>query len=265
MTRPGAFNVIHAVAFCMLLVCSMLGKAEAKKVPHNSIEAYSTPFNWWTNRGMPIIRFDQGCMAYAAVKPNGDYSGGLKPSGSPGGGCRTSRFMQVYTRSRFLSTAAERRAFPGAHVAIMYAYFFPKDQGNRQGRLAARRYKLFGLKWGGHRYDWEEVVVFLDSKGNALRAAVSSHGKYRKARRSGSGAKYWSGNRIKVKYGIITPLSQFNNGIYFTTKGSTAKPKEACWFLMPKAMRDSISKVNWGDASPKIVDGTFTQKIRSAW
>ena len=256
---------VGALALGTTLLCNMLGMVEARrKVGHNQIEATQTKFNWWTNRAMPMIRFDQGCMSYAAVAPNGDYSGGLKPSGSPGGGCRTARFQQVYTRTKWF-TAAERRRYPGARLAIMYAYFFPKDQGNRQGRLAARRYTLFGKTWGGHRYDWEEVVVFLDARGNALRAAVSSHNKYKKVRRSGGHAKYWSGNRIKVKYGIRTPGSLLNNGIYYTTRSSTDRPKEACWNFMTKQMRDSISQVSWGAASPKIVDGQFFNKIAAAW
>eukprot|EP00171_Calliarthron_tuberculosum_P011206 IDg11206t1 len=250
--------------FLLVAFAPVLGRS---KVGHNNIEAYATRYDKWTARGRPMISFDQGCMSYPAVAPNGDYSGGLKPTGSPGGSCRTSRFQQTYTRARWFTRSERAGKFRGARVAIMYANFFPKDQGSRQG--------LFG-KAGGHRYDWEEVVVFLNDKGSAIRASTSAHGGYISVRRSGRHAKYWSGNRIKVKYGLMpkefrNTLKKFfsepfkNNGFFFTTKSSSNRPKEACWYYMPKKMRDSITAVNWGKASPKIVDRVFNSKIQQAW
>lgn len=241
---------------CALMLATMcvfgvlLDSGHAGKVAHNALSPVRTRGGRWTRNGMPFIRFEQGCMSYPAVNERGDYSGGLKPTGSPGGGCRTASRQQVYTRTARLNA----KRYPGAYRAVMYAYFFPKDQGNRYGRLP-----------GGHRYDWEEVIVFFKKNGAAIKAAASSHGGYTTVSRSGSGAKYWSGNRPKVKYGLKNKGSLLNNGLYFTTKGSTDRPTEANWKQMSRAMRKTISIKDWGAASPKIKNSKFGKKLAEAW
>ena len=247
--------------FVTMFMFGLLDCAVARKVPHNALSPVRTAGDRWTRNGMPYIRFEQGCMSYPAVNWRGDYSGGLKASGRPGGSCRTASKQQVYTRTVRLNA----RQYPGAYAAVMYAYFFPKDQGNRYGRLASRRYCAAGRCVGGHRYDWEEVIVFFKRNGRAIKAAASSHGGYTTASRSGSGAKYWVGNRPKVKYGIKNRGSLFNNGLYFTTKGSTDRPNEACWNQMSAAMRNTISNTNWGAATPKIKNSQFYKKLAQAW
>lgn len=244
-----AKTIILCAAFFCATFAPVLGR---RKVGHNKIEPYATKYDRWTARSRPMISFDGGCMSYPAVAPNGDYSGGLKPIGSPGGSCRTPRFQQTYTRALWFSASERAGTYRGARLAVMYASFFPKDQGSRQG--------LFG-RAGGHRYDWEEIVVFLDASGKAIRASASGHGGYTSVLRSGKYRKYWVGNRIKVKYtGSIT-----NNKFCFTTKRSSSRPKEACWSYMTPQMRDSITHVKWGKASPKFVDRVFKSKIKEAW
>lgn len=80
-------------------------------------------------------------------------------------------------------------------------------------------------------------------------------------RRIGSDIKYYTGNRIKTKYGIENSLSLLNNGTYFTTHGSTDKPMQVCWQYMTKAMRDIILQVDWSKASPKITDRAFMRNF----
>ena len=68
-------------------------------------------------------------------------SGGLKPTGDPSGDCSSST-GQVYARAESFNNA----------FAIMYAWYFPKDQIVDGGGNA------------GHRHDWENVVVWIDDR-----------------------------------------------------------------------------------------------------
>ena len=243
-------STITAVVALALAVTTV---ASARKVGHNRINPMSNPrYDWWAERAKPIIRYDHGCYSYPAADSSGNYNGGLKPTGRPGGGCRTSRFLQVYTRKKWFSSS-ERRSYGNARVAIMYAYFFPKDQGNKNGG-----------RFGSHRYDWEEVVVFLDQNGNAIKAAASAHGRlYGKGTR-GSSAQYWSGNRVKVSYGIKNRGSLLNNALHFTNKGSSDRVSMLDWYYMSSAMRRAIGR-SWGKANPQIIDSRFDSRVWQAW
>ena len=225
---------------------------------HNKIEAMSNPkWDGWAEAYKPIIRFDQGCYAYPAADKYGNYNGGLRASGTPGGGCRTARFLQVYSRKLWRINRRVR-------VAIMYAYFFPKDQGDRYGRAAAAHTHVCG-KIGGHRYDWEEVIVFIGRNNKPIGAAASFHGKYKTVHYTGYDKIYWSGLRVKVKYGIKTAGSPKNNAMHFTTNGSTARLKMLDWYYMSDAMKSQINSNVWGcKTSPKISDDNFESRVKKA-
>lgn len=196
-------------------------------------------------------------MSYPAVTKEGDYSGGLKPTGSSGGSCRTERFQQVYSRVRFFTKEEMEGKFRGARYAVMYAYFFPKDQGGRQGLIG---------KPQGHRYDWEEVVVFFNKNRKAIKAAASAHGGYSVMhRRTKNDEKYWSGNHIQVRYGRKNWSSLLNNSLSFTKTKVVSNEKEACWMCLTKAARDTLNTHDWDKASPKFVDSKFTGRVDKAW
>ncbi|CAN8066532.1 unnamed protein product [Agarophyton chilense] len=237
------------------------------RVPHWSIAPYQTRYDRFTAAALPIYSYKEGCVSYPAVAPNGDYSKGLKPTGSPGGNCRDSNHRQVYTRARFFTTAERAGEFHGLHYAVMYAMFFPKDQGDRQAPLSLIE---------GHRYDWEEVVVFIDTSGKAVKAATSAHAGYMAVNRDHKYEHFWDGNHVKVKYGTMPSrfrdsFERFftepfkNNAFYPTTEFHSRRPKEACWSYMTPEMRESITNVDWGSASPKIVDSRFKNKVTDAW
>jgi Necrosis inducing protein (NPP1) len=225
----------------------------AAGVPHNSITPQATLPNKLSpliNNARPHFSFDDGCFPYPAADPQGNTNGGLNASGSPGGGCRDARFQQTYARQ----TTLDPKVFPGASTAVMYAQYFPKDQGNRQG-------SSFGF---GHRHDWEEVVVFLDSNGNAIKAAVSGHGKYTAINRNQ--AEFWDGNRVKVSYGT----GNAKNNSFRPSKKLGSSPPIVAWSTMTPAMQQAISNQNnWDNAghrpSPKIINGVFQQKVTEAW
>ncbi|KAH6876806.1 necrosis inducing protein-domain-containing protein [Thelonectria olida] len=112
----------------------------------------------------PLLDFDSdGCYNTAAIDPSGNTNPGRDATDTPQGGCRDPHQLEdsnVYSRKRCNNGIC----------AIMYEYYFEKDQA------------LGGTFLGGHRHDWENIVVF--TKGDTiLRVAPSCHGKYDNARK----------------------------------------------------------------------------------
>jgi hypothetical protein len=90
----------------------------------------------------PFLHIASGCQSYTAVDAKGDVSGGLDNTGSMTGGCADTTRGQTYARGA---------KYKGRY-AIMYAWYFPKDQIVDGGGNA------------GHRHDWENVVVWIDDR-----------------------------------------------------------------------------------------------------
>jgi hypothetical protein len=225
-----------------LPTAAVVQSATAAIVSHNSIGSLqSTKLNPRINNARPHFSFDDGCFSYPAADQQGNVNGGLKPGGKPGGDCRDSKFVQTYARETIL----DPKVFPGASTAVMYAQYFPKDQGNR--RIGA----------GGHRHDWEEVVVFLNKNGQVLKAAASGHGSYQAISR-----EFWDGNRVKVSYGTGNIK---NNSFRPSPKTASGSPPILDWAAMSPAMKNAITTTDWGKASPKIIDGVFQKKVTEAW
>ncbi|RGP65182.1 mosquitocidal toxin [Fusarium longipes] len=107
----------------------------------------------------PLLDFDMdGCYNTAAMDPKGRTNSGLGPTASPQGRCRDRIQLEnanVYSRSRCNN----------GYCAIMYEYYFEKDQSVGFSFLA------------GHRHDWENVVVFVKD-GEIIRVVPACHGKY---------------------------------------------------------------------------------------
>lgn len=254
------------LTLCSAVFLTVLFPVLSRKVEYYSIEPISTRFDKYTTPFTPMYAYVEGCTSYPAVARNGDYSNGQSNGGSPGQNCRDLSRQQVYTRALFFNPTERKNSFQGIRNAVMYAMFFPKDQGNRHGIIALIE---------GHRYDWEEIVVFFDMNGNAVKAAFSEHAGYRSIDRSPKYARFWTGNRVHAKYGImpsefrsgrgIIAESFKNNAFYPQEKVSPGRPKEGCWSYLTPAMRASISNVDWGHASPKIKDSFFRGKISEAW
>lgn len=115
-------------------------------VPHDSINWIPHSIRTGTEgdairRYEPYLHIAHGCQSYPAVSAIGQVGGGLSNSGSPSGGCDSAANGQTYTRG----------AWYNGRFAIMYAWYFPKDQ------IAS------GLN-GGHRHDWESVVIWIDNR-----------------------------------------------------------------------------------------------------
>ncbi|KAJ8579077.1 hypothetical protein ON010_g123 [Phytophthora cinnamomi] len=127
-----------------IAVAAWLMSIEAGIIDHDQVVPFpqsqpTTITNKAAIKFKPQLFINNGCHPYPAVNANGDTGGGLKPKGSPEGGCRGSGYgSQVYGRSTWVNGV----------WAIMYAWYFPKDEPTNVD---------------GHRHDWEHVVVWIDN------------------------------------------------------------------------------------------------------
>lgn len=191
----------------------------------------------------PFLKVIDGCVPFPAVNAQGQTSGGLQDTGSMNGGCSKST-GQVYAR---IGAAGNR-------LAVMYAWYFPKDM------------TLDGGGSTGHRHDWEEIVVFVQFDLNfALKGiSYSGHGKYpdKVPKSRLDSGKWLDGSRPKVEYsrpGLVTHRVSPTN-----EKGGTQPVIE--YEKLTKAAKDGLRDMNWKDAVCPFCDAdTFQRKLDLAW
>lgn len=195
----------------------------------------------------PILDFDSdGCYVTAAISPDGTTNPGRGATGTPQGQCRDPPQLEN-------SNAYSRRRCNNGYCAIMYEHYFEKDQA------------LGGSFLGGHRHDWENIVVFTQGN-NVVRVAPSCHGGYDQA----SNSFPLTGSRPYIVYhkdGASTHCFRFanNNDI-----ASPENPKG--WFTPPLISWDRWSDINlrnkmlstWnGGVGPKL-DDEFGNSLQAA-
>ncbi|RFN54288.1 hypothetical protein FIE12Z_1414 [Fusarium flagelliforme] len=221
------------------------------RVPHDSLNPVGKTIQGGAigaaiDRWQPLLHIADGCQPYTAVTTNGDVSGGLQDSGSKTGGCKDTRKGQTYARA----------AMHNGKLAIMYAWYWPKDQP-ADGNLVS-----------GHRHDWENVVVFIDnyqSPGATLYAAAASgHGSYKKTK-----TPQRNGNNVMAEY--FTSGGK-NHELQFKTS-----PGRTYWIydwaaMTPAARTGLINGPNgnpndnpWGNANVPFIDANFGRNIGNAW
>ncbi|KAJ4319638.1 hypothetical protein N0V84_006274 [Fusarium piperis] len=188
-------------------------------------------------RFQPLLHIAHGCQPYTAVAENGDTSGGLQDTGNPSAGCRDQNRGQTYVRA----------AWNGGKFGIMYAWYFPKDQPNA-GNVA-----------GGHRHDWENVVVWIDNPANAnpkiLGVAPSAHGGYKPS----TNVKR-DGDRAKIEYYTSFP---YNHALQQSdTKGTTYWVLQ--WESMTAAARTALQNTDFGSANVPFKNGNFESNLGKA-
>ncbi|KAL1642075.1 hypothetical protein SLS58_005663 [Diplodia intermedia] len=187
----------------------------------------------------PFLHIASGCQPYTAVNDRGQVSGGLDNTGSATGGCRDDRRGQTYARG----------VWHRGRYAIMYSWYFPKDQISDGGGNF------------GHRHDWENVVIWIDNPGNAnprvFGAGASGHGNYKKT----GAPPMRNGNRLQVEYMTNFPS---NHELQFKTS-----PGREQWMIdwqeLPKASRDALNEHKWGAANCPFNDGNFIKNLNNAW
>ncbi|MGW7661395.1 NPP1 family protein, partial [Streptomyces sp. NPDC054756] len=107
----------------------------------------------------PAFDYDtDGCYSSAAIGPDGTVNGGLNPTGALNGNCRDASDLDN-------TNAYSRYKCNNGWCAYLYGLYFEKDQA------------LPGVSLGGHRHDWEHVVVWV--QGDAVRyVSTSNHGSF---------------------------------------------------------------------------------------
>lgn len=137
-----------------------IGHKQVRSIVHEErVQNFATYKRYLNFQPSISVDREKGCDVFAAIHASKPYvaSGGLDTGGHRNGQCsRSPGKAQVYVRHR---TFREH-----AVIGIMYSYYFPKDQN------------VWG---GGHRHDWEDVIVWVHYNWfEKLGTSVSGHGDY---------------------------------------------------------------------------------------
>lgn len=185
----------------------------------------------------PQLHIGNGCHSYPAVNAQGDWSGGLYPSGSPSAGCSDPTKGQTYVRST--------NNYKG-RIAMVYCWYMPKDEP---------------VPTTGHRHEWEGAVVFLDIKTHNIDGvATSAHGHWRKYYNP-NGTNV-DGTHVKVEYSAEGLNS---HAIRLTDKDGDL-PNLAQWDRLGGPAQQAINNPsNWGAANPPIAQMHYQMTLEGAW
>ncbi|NGO46147.1 NPP1 family protein [Streptomyces ureilyticus] len=196
----------------------------------------------------PTYDYDtDGCYSTPAIGPDGTINGGLNPSGAVNGECRDASDLDNtngYSRSKCNN----------GWCAIMYGLYFEKDQA------------VAGSGLGGHRHDWEHVVLWVQNN-QAMYVSTSAHGSFDVY---GRDQIRWDGNHPKIVYhkdGVSThafrPAGSGDEPPE-NHKGSWQYPPLVGWNGYPAGLRDRLSQANFGSANFGLKDGSFNNHLAAA-
>ena len=190
----------------------------------------------------PAFDYDtDGCYSTPAIGPDGTINGGLKPTGALNGDCHdASDLDNTNTYSRYKCN--------NGWCAYMYGLYFEKDQA------------VAGSGIGGHRHDWEHVVVWVQNN-QVQYVSTSNHGSFtvhRGVRRSASTAPTRRSSTTRTASartasGSPTPTTSRRR----THKGTWQYPPLVGWNGYPAGLRDKLSAYDFGSANFGLKDANF--------
>lgn len=196
----------------------------------------------------PAYDYDtDGCYPTAAIGQDGAVNTGLNPTGALNGNCRDASDLDNtngYARSKCNN----------GWCAIIYGLYFEKDQA------------LANSSIGGHRHDWEHVVIWVQN-GAIQYVSTSAHGSYTTTATSGV---RFDGTHAKIVYhkdGASTHafrLANSNDEPPENAKGTWQYPPLVGWNGYPAGVRDTLTSYNFGSATLGIKDSTFNSHLSSA-
>ncbi|NES23353.1 MAG: sugar-binding protein [Symploca sp. SIO3E6] len=205
----------------------------------------------------PVFDFDRdGCLPGTGISRNGRRNGGLKPTGSITGKCRSSKFLDTsntFHRSYCMSQNGSQ------YCGHFYALYFEKDQ-----TMAGAVDSLIS----GHRHDWELAAVW--TKDNVItHGSVSAHGK--PILRKASDISFENGHMKVVyhKHNVRTHVFRFasRNERAENPYRRFVTPTIVSWYsivgdgINNYEMRRRLNSFNYGDANLQIVDRNFVNKL----
>ncbi|RST19551.1 hypothetical protein E2C00_00915 [Streptomyces sp. WAC05374] len=196
----------------------------------------------------PAYDYDKdGCYPTPAIGPDGTVSPGLKPSGTVSGQCRDA--------SDLTNTNAYSRALcSDGWCAVMYDLYFEKDQA------------VWGSGLGGHRHDWEHVVVWIRD-GTAQYVSTSAHGKFSV---HGRDRIRWDGTHPKIVYhkdGVGTHCfraASAKDEPPENHRGAWQFPDLVGWEGYPPGVRDRLTRADFGSAHFGLKDADFLSLLKKA-
>ncbi|MEV4333687.1 NPP1 family protein [Streptomyces sp. NPDC049597] len=196
----------------------------------------------------PAYDYDRdGCYPTPAIGPDGSVNGGLKPSGALSGQCRDSWDLGS-------TNGYARYKCNNGWCAIMYSLYFEKDQA------------VPGIGLGGHRHDWEHVVVWVQNN-QAQYVSTSAHGSFAVHSRD---RILWDGTHPKVVYhkdGVSTHCFRRANANDEPPENhhrSWQFPSLVGWNGYPTGIREKLSQADFGSAVFGLKDGTFAHHLAKA-
>lgn len=193
----------------------------------------------------PAYDYDgDGCYATAAIGADGTLNPGLRLGGAVNGRCHDpAQLANANTYSR--------QKCNNGWCAVMYASYFEKDQAT------------LGPAAIGHTHDWEHVVVWI-ADGRVRYVSVSQHSSYQVAAAS---SVRFDGTHPKIVYhkdGASTHAFRFANTNDEPPENSTRGwffPRLVGWEGYPAGFRDRLMNADFGAATIKIKDGSFSDHL----
>ncbi|KAL7996611.1 putative necrosis inducing protein [Plasmopara halstedii] len=234
------FAIFFLITLCSYAYANDGLEKKANKLPYDSLVPVlpSKPncrINSIALQFQPELNIKHGCHPYPAVDDNGYISSGLGVShfftdcmGSPKG-------SQVYGRAFVYR----------GYLAIMYAWYFPRD-------YVATPF------WIGHRHGWEHAILWfggMTEKPELLAVTAKSLIGYRTYAPPQS--KHMDKDRFKLKYTWM--------GVTQHYLSATTSPGElqslVMWDDLPDKARASLKPRSWSHFKPPLADNSF-QEIR---
>ncbi|GGX59055.1 NPP1 family protein [Streptomyces minutiscleroticus] len=196
----------------------------------------------------PALDYDtDGCYSTPAIGPDGTLNPGLNPTGALNGNCRDASDLDntnSYSRSKCNN----------GWCAIVYGLYFEKDQA------------LAGTSLGGHRHDWEHIVVWVQND-QAQYVSTSAHGDFSTY---GRDQIRWDGTHPKIVYhkdGISTHCfrpANTNDEPPENHKGTWQYPALVGWNGYPAGLRDKLVQADFGSANFGLKDASFASHLAKA-
>ena len=231
------FGVALGTAALMVTSAAAAFAAPPPHLPQNA--------GGWEQSFSPAYDYDtDGCYATPAIGPDGTLNPGLNTTGAVNGSCHDQSDLdnsQTYARSKCNN----------GWCAVVYASYFEKDQA------------VAGSGLGGHRHDFEHVVVWVNQSSNQVdHVSITEHSGYATYPRS---QVLFDGSHPKIVYhkdGISTHLFRLANGNDEPPENhyhNWRYPPIVGWNGWPStSLRDRLMTADFGSATIKIDDGDFT-------
>jgi hypothetical protein len=237
---PRPLAVIAGAVALVLVSAGVALAAPPANLPGNA-EALETEWQ-------PAYDYDtDGCYPTPAIGPSGTVNGGLKPTGSLSGECHDQSDLDS-------TNGYSRYKCNNGWCAIAYALYFEKDQA------------LANSSIGGHRHDWEHVVVWVQND-QAKYVSTSAHGDFNI---HDVAVVLWAGTHPKIVYhkdGASTHDFRLGNAndeppenYYHTWR----YPTLVGWNGYPAGIRDTLSNYDFGSANFGLKDANFVNLITEA-